>query len=101
MPFQGHQYGYMTSNGGGLARFILLIIFLLMVGAIALAIVRYVSHAHEPHSHHGPAAPPGPPPIPPTSSLDSALDVLRMRFARGEIDEDDYNRRVSVLQGNH
>ena len=100
MPFQGHEY--MMNNGGyGFARFILLVIFLLIVGAIALAIARYVSHPHEGHAHHGPAAAPGPPAVAPTSSVDSALDVLRMRFARGEIDEDDFNRRVSVLQGNH
>ena len=101
MPFEGHQYGYMMNNGDGLARFILLIVFLLIVGAIAFVLVRYVSQSHEGHAHHGPAATPGPPPVTPTTSVDAALDVLRMRFARGEIDEDDFNRRVNVLQGNH
>ena len=109
MPFQGHQHGYMMSSGGGFARFVLFMIFLLIVGAIALAIVRYVSQGHDSHRHSDhhrgsvptPPGPLGPPPIAPTPSADSALDVLRMRFARGEIDEDDFNRRVIVLQGSN
>jgi putative membrane protein len=28
---------------------------------------------------------------------DSAMDVLRRRFAAGDIDEDEYERRLSVL----
>ena len=105
MPFQGHQHGFMVSQGNGFFRFILLIIFLLIVGAIALAVVRYLSQGYDGHRHadhhRGPLpTPPVAPPVAP-SSVDSALDVLRMRFARGEIDEDDFNRRVSVLQGNH
>jgi len=94
------------NNGFGLGRFILLLIFLLIIGAIALAIVRYLAQSHHrpvhADHHRGPVpSPPGPASLAAPSSVDSALEVLRMRYARGEIDEDDFNRRVLVIQGNH
>jgi len=30
---------------------------------------------------------------------DEALDLLRLRLAKGEIDEEEYNRRKTVLKG--
>ena len=55
---------------------------LLIVGIILL--IRYVSHPFP--------APPGEPPH------RSAASVLAERFARGEIDEQEYRNRLSILR---
>ncbi|MFE0376714.1 SHOCT domain-containing protein [Streptomyces inhibens] len=65
---------------------------LIIVGVVAL--VRYLTSSH--HSH-----PSGPqPPSSGESGRGSrrAEDVLAERFARGEIDEDEYQRRLKLLR---
>ncbi|MFD8308368.1 SHOCT domain-containing protein [Streptomyces sp. NPDC059690] len=39
------------------------------------------------------------PSSPPTGPASTAEQLLAERFARGEIDEDEYHRRLSVLRG--
>ncbi len=39
------------------------------------------------------------PPAPPLSGASAAEEVLRHRFASGEIDEEEYRRRLSILRG--
>ncbi len=34
-----------------------------------------------------------------SASSDEAEEALRTRFARGEIDEDEFRRRLSILRG--
>ncbi|GAA2759091.1 SHOCT domain-containing protein [Actinopolymorpha rutila] len=72
---------------------------LVIAGVVAL--VRYAGHGPQTGAGGGqprvPAqgqapAPPIPPPARPTPD-----DVLAERFARGEIDEDEYRRRLDVL----
>ncbi|MDE3065085.1 MAG: SHOCT domain-containing protein [Acidobacteriota bacterium] len=48
---------------------------------LVMLIVRNVGHRHE--------ASPGEP---------AAIETLKMRFARGEIDEDEFKRRVDLLK---
>jgi len=57
----------------------------LVIAAIVLGI-RWLIRADRRGSHEGPAAP-------------DALEVLRQRYARGEIDEAEYERRRAVLRG--
>jgi putative membrane protein len=57
----------------------------LVIAAIVLAI-RWLIRADRRGSHEGPAAP-------------DALELLRQRYARGEIDEAEFERRRAVLKG--
>jgi len=69
-----------------------MILFLLVVGAIAYFIIRHFDHAQTHHHSHG-MSPTS------TSNVDSAAaDTLKMRFAKGEIDEDEFTRRMSILK---
>ena len=56
-------------------------------GAVVAAIVFAVRATHNPHA--GPIAPAG----------SDALRILDERFARGEIDADDYQQRRDLLRG--
>ena len=57
----------------------------LVIAAIVLAI-RWLIRADRRGSREGPATP-------------DALELLRQRYARGEIDEAEYERRQTVLKG--
>ncbi len=80
----------MNGWGIGLMTVSMLLFWALVVFGV-VALVRYVGHA----SHHHPAAPPptGPPERPTPEQL------LAERLARGEIDPDEYRRRLDVLRG--
>ena len=77
--------------GGGLAigwifgMLILVLFWGLVIAAIVLA-ARWLIRADRRGSHGSPAAP-------------DALELLRQRYARGEIDEAEYERRRTVLKG--
>ncbi len=87
MPLRHHLYfGRGHVIGGPL---VLLCLVLLFVGAVALAIVLF-SRRHQPTSaagstmgHTGPAS--------------EASRILDERFARGEIDDEEYQRRRHLL----
>ena len=67
-------------------------VFLLLVGAIAYFIIRHFDHAQG-HHHLHMATTAG------SVSADSAAaDLLKMRFAKGEIDEDEFTRRINLLK---
>jgi putative membrane protein len=69
--------------GGWLATGLVLLVFWGLVIAGIVLLVRSVGHRHEaPHEPAGPTA---------------ALRILDERFARGEIDADEYNRRRQLL----
>ena len=78
-------------NGGGwgwgwiVGAVVLVVLFALVITAIVLAI-RYFSGGG---GHRGPGSP---------QQARGAEDVLGERFARGEIDEDEYRRRMTTLQ---
>jgi uncharacterized membrane protein len=69
-----------------------MILFLIVVGAIAYFIIRHFDHAQTHHHTHVTTGVS-------TSNADSAAaDTLKMRFAKGEIDEDEFTRRMSILK---
>ncbi|MFD0034379.1 SHOCT domain-containing protein [Streptomyces sp. NPDC127172] len=74
-----------------MAIFMVLFWALVIVGIVAL--VRYLAGGR--HGHQG-----GPPPPSGESGWGSrrAEDLLAERFARGEIDEDEYKRRLALLR---
>jgi putative membrane protein len=74
----------------------LAVLVLLIVGIVML--VRYMSHRYPAGGHfhtHGTLPPGTLPPGAPASS--TALQILEERFARGEIDEDEFKRRKAAL----
>jgi putative membrane protein len=86
-------------DGWGAAGEALMVI--VMLAALALIVVGFLLLVRglSGQGHNGPTAPPGPvgPVGPPTMS--SALQILEERYARGEIERDDYLRRKQDLLG--
>jgi putative membrane protein len=82
MPFdvfiQGPQTGWWV--GGAF-------VMILFWGAVILLVLLAMRHFG--HVHEMPANEPG------------AIDTLKMRFARGEIDEDEFQRRANLIKNTH
>ena len=78
-----HWYGSGMSGWGYALMTISLVLFLGLVIAGIVALVRYLGHSGQQDGG-------GPAPSPPEQ-------VLAQRFARGEIDEDEYRRRLDIL----
>lgn len=72
----------------------LLLLALLIGVAVWLAVKAASGGAH-------PVTPPAPPApqAPPTPRVSSARAILDERYARGEIDDDEYRRRRTLLDG--
>ncbi|MFF7408834.1 SHOCT domain-containing protein [Streptomyces lydicus] len=79
--------------GGWFFMAMIMVLFWALVIAGVVALVRYLTSGHNGH-------PGGPPP----SSGEAggvgrrAEDLLAERFARGEIDKDEYKRRITLLR---
>lgn len=82
MHWYDHSYGMSTGGWVVLAVGILLVLSLLVVAAVLLA-------------RAGRRPPPSPTAPPPRS----AEQMLAERFARGEIDEEEYRGRLATLTG--
>jgi putative membrane protein len=82
------MYGFGTGmSGGGYA--LMTISMILFWGAVIYGIVALVRYAHRDGPQRGePAGPPAPEPE----------RLLAERFARGEIDEDEYHQRLTSLR---
>ncbi len=79
----GWHYG-MMSGGWGIFMFIFMLIFLaLIIGAVVL-LVRYLS-PHSPQLH-------------PKASSEDALEILRRRYARGEIQKAEFEEKRKDLE---
>ena len=82
--------GFVGSFGlMALLAFVLNIAFVVVVVAIAVVGVRWLVRELKAPASDGPAA----------ATEDGALAVLRERFARGEIDADEYEQRRRTLGG--
>ena len=81
--------------GFGIASFALMAILFVLFATLIFFVVRHFDHAYangHPHQDHHSLAPL-------TAPGNSPLDVLKMRFAKGEIDEDEYTKRRQRLEG--
>lgn len=79
-----HGYGGWGWGSWILTAIVLTIFFALVITAIVAA-VRYLNGPGHHSAHHN--SPPGRKPE----------DILAERFARGEIDDEDYRRRITLL----
>ncbi len=90
-------YGW-DGSGWGWGAWVFMGVFMVLVwGAVVTAVVLVVRAVRERHVPYPPGSPypPGPPQ---GDGADHALRVLDERFARGEIDEDEYTRRRQLLR---
>jgi uncharacterized membrane protein len=67
-------------------------LFLLFFGAIAYLVIRHLDRSQSHHHSHVLNA------SSPQSADSAAADILKVRFAKGEIDEDEFTRRISLLK---
>jgi len=89
------HYGYGYGGGNHWGLWVLMIVAMVVFwGALAWIIVTLIRHR---------ANPAGPTPLAPgSSSVPPSSDALRLlneRLARGDIDEDEYTRRRSLIEG--
>ncbi|MFD8259102.1 SHOCT domain-containing protein [Streptomyces griseoluteus] len=75
-------YDHNVSGWGWFAMSAGMILFWAVIITIAVLLLRALNQPHE-HTH--------------TAAAPSAEDILRERLARGEIDEDEYRRRLAAL----
>lgn len=89
-PGPGYGYGpHMWNGGWGWGGMflgpLLMIVFLALAVAVVVLIVRWLAG-----SGHGPAPPAGP-------ARREPIDILKERFAKGEIDKEEFEERRRVL----
>ena len=78
---------------------IMLVILVLLVVGIVLLVRSVFQHDHA-HAHVPPGPPQGPAwGTPPDAGTNSALRVLEDRYARGEIDREDFLQRKQDILG--
>ena len=85
-------------GNGPLGAFVILVLFVIFVAALALLVTLFIRRSRFAHRF---ATGPGPGMSPrwQSSPAFDALRILNERFARGEIDADDYRERRDLLQG--
>lgn len=76
--------------GGWLLMAMMMVLFWGAVIAAVIAFVRYSGRGHDGHGHHAPSSA--------GRGQDQALRILEERFARGEIDSDEYTQRRDLLR---
>jgi putative membrane protein len=90
-PLFGRVFNGGPNWGFGISRVIIMFLFLLFIGAIAYFVIRHFDRVQG-HHHLHVGATAGP------SADSAASDLLKMRFAKGEIDEDEFTRRMTLLK---
>lgn len=83
----GYGWGWGWGWGGWVLMVLVMALFWGAVVAGAIVLVRYGRERHEP-----------PPLRPDQKGRPSALDLLDERFARGEIDTEEYTKRRDLLR---
>ena len=100
----GYRHGIFfdgfAGNGPGLFGLLLMIAFWAAIALVILVVVRNWRHGpHHLHDHaygRGPAV--GADSRPATTASTPAIDLLKERFARGEVSEEEFTRRLTLLK---
>jgi len=79
MPY--HFYFHGPGPGWWVGGFLMMVIFWGAVILLFLLAFRHFGHHHEPASHEP-----------------AAIETLKMRLARGEIDAEEFQRRVDLIR---
>ena len=86
MPYE--NWNMNMGWGGGLLMLLFTLLFLGGLLLIAMTVIhQHHQHEHTHHAHHDQ----------PAGGRSAALKILDERFARGEIDEEEYKRRCALL----
>ncbi|GAU67268.1 hypothetical protein SSP35_04_03530 [Streptomyces sp. NBRC 110611] len=94
MFWDGRWDGYGHSGWGWFAMSVSMLLFLALIVLVVLLLVRAFSRGGSAAFWERPA-----PPGAPGTVRASAEQILAERFARGEIDEEEYHRRLAALRG--
>ena len=98
MPFRFQHPGFGGHPGFGAGGAIVMILFLVLLVLAVMWVIGNFTHRHN-HVHHGPGPQgfdrTGRPPV----NLD-AQRILEERFARGEIDADEFKLKRDLLRDN-
>jgi putative membrane protein len=86
------RFGPFGQGAGNGHPFLGLLFFLVVVALVVWALLIVSRHLRDHHSHHADPA---------TASIPTsdALKILNERFARGEIDAEEFTKRRNLLQG--
>lgn len=79
-PEAGHHGHHMMWGGGWLLGPLMMVLFVALIVGAAVLVLRTLGY--------GPAR----------SSTDKSIEILRERFARGEIDKDEFAERMNILK---
>ena len=80
-------WGWHEGPGGWVGGLIGLLVWLVVIGLIVFVAVRLLSGSRAPDRYWGPQSRP-----------DDPEEILRARFARGEIAPDEFEQRLEVLR---
>ncbi|MFF4604801.1 SHOCT domain-containing protein [Streptomyces sp. NPDC001339] len=94
MLWDGHWGGYDHGGWGWFAMSISMLLFLALIVLVVLLFFRAFSRGGSAAFWERPAPPGAPGP-----GRANAEQILAERFARGEIDEEEYHRRLATLRG--
>ena len=78
-------WGYMGSGFG----WVFMILVWILIIAVIVVVIRWAFVSHPASSH----------PLPPTTARKTALDILQERYAKGEIDREEFLERKRDLEG--
>lgn len=101
MGFGYRHGGYMdgfAGQGPGALGIVMFIVFWAAVAVVILLLVQHFRHSPRHLHEYGPGHGPGPVAAP--SEARAAIGILQERFAKGEVSEEEYTRRLTLLKGN-